>query len=210
MTWLPPVPCSGLQLECDGSCLPKYRACDGLRDCSDGEDETNCTEGGCGANQFPCADGTCLLESQLCDNRTDCRGGEDEDDCGDVPPPGFALGLASRYIPDVFVTASSEYKPEFAASQARHTPPTAPGYCWVPSSVVDQWIQVYLGKTTDVTGVVISGGGANWDLGSWVTSFTLSFSMDGTSWVPYGDSSNSVLVRMFVLTVKDGQRFMQQ
>ncbi|CAH1233761.1 LRP1B [Branchiostoma lanceolatum] len=185
------TPCNGLQLECDGRCLPKYRACDGLEDCSNGEDEINCTVGGCIAKQFHCADGSCLLESQLCDNLTDCSGGEDEDDCGDVPPSGFPLGLASRYIPDVYVTASSEYKSEFAPSQARHTPPSTPGYCWVPSSVVDQWLQVYFGKTTDVTGVVISGGGSNWDLGSWVTSFTLAFSMDGASWVPYGGSINN-------------------
>eukprot|EP00058_Branchiostoma_floridae_P002329 XP_002587817.1 hypothetical protein BRAFLDRAFT_92266 [Branchiostoma floridae] len=176
-------------LECDGKCLPKYRACNGIDDCTNGEDEINCTSGGCGARQFPCEDGTCLLESQLCDNLTDCSGGEDEEDCGDVLPPGFPLGLTSRYIPDVFINASSEYKPEFAASQVRHT-----GYCWVPLSVVDQWLQVYFGKTTDVTGVVISGGGANWDLGSWVTSFTLAFSMDGASWAPYEGHSNSVQV----------------
>ncbi|CAH1249851.1 LRP1B [Branchiostoma lanceolatum] len=216
------APCNGLQLECNGRCLPKYRACDGLEDCFNREDEINCT--GCGAEQFRCANGSCLLESQLCDNLTDCSGGEDEDDCGDIPPPGFPLGLASRYIPDVFITASSEYKSEFAPfqarhmsefapsqarhmsefapsqarhtsefapSQARHTPPPAPGYCWVPSSTVDQWLQVYFGKTTDVTGVVISGGGSNWDLGSWVTSFTLAFSMDGASWAPYEGSSKN-------------------
>ncbi|XP_035684187.1 lactadherin-like [Branchiostoma floridae] len=151
------APCNGLQLECDGGCLPKYRACDGLDDCTNGEDEINCT-------------------------------------VGDVPPPGFPLGLASRYIPDFFISASSEFKPEFAASQARHTPPTTPGYCWVPSSVVDQWLKVYFGKTTDITGVVISGGGSNWDLGSWVTSFTLAFSMDGDWWTDYEGSNNTVQV----------------
>ncbi|CAH1248707.1 SORL1 [Branchiostoma lanceolatum] len=188
------APCNGMQLECDGRCLPKYHACDGREDCANGTDEINCTVGGCSAKQFHCEDGSCLLESQLCDNRTDCSGGEDEDDCGDVPPPGFPLGLASRYIPDVFITASSEYKSEFAPSQARYTPPTTPGNCWVPSSVVDQWLQAYFGKTTDVTGVVISGGGSNWNLGSWVTSFTLAFSMDGTSWAPYENFSNNVQV----------------
>ncbi|CAH1265085.1 SORL1 [Branchiostoma lanceolatum] len=191
------TPCNSLQLECDARCLPKYRACDGLEDCSNGEDEMNCTVGGCGAKQFSCANGSCLLESQLCDNLTDCSGGEDEEDCAVVPPPGFPLGLASRYIPDVYVTASSEYKSEFAPSQARHTSPTTPGYCWVPSSVVDQWLQVYFGKTTDVTGVVISGGGSNWDLSSWVTSFTMAFSMDGTSWTPYEGISNSIQVQVF-------------
>ncbi|XP_066264355.1 very low-density lipoprotein receptor-like [Branchiostoma lanceolatum] len=135
-------PCNGLQLECEGRCLPKYRACDGLEDCANGADEINCTAGVCGAKQFSCPDSTCLLESQLCNNLTDCSGGEDEEDCGDVPPPGFPLGLASRYIPDVYVTASSEYKSEFAPFQARHTPTTTPGYCWLPSFVLDQWLQI--------------------------------------------------------------------
>ncbi|CAH1246077.1 F8 [Branchiostoma lanceolatum] len=175
-----------------GECINDASVCDGDKDCSSGVDEENCI--GCSAKQFHCVDGSCLLESQLCDNQTDCSGGEDEDDCGDVPPPGFPLGLASRYIPDVYVTASSEYKSEFAPSQARHTPPNTPGRCWVPSSVVDQWLQVYFGKTTDVTGVIISGGGSNWDLGSWVTSFTLAFSIDGASWSPYEGSSNNVQV----------------
>ncbi|XP_078667371.1 uncharacterized protein LOC144909181 [Branchiostoma floridae x Branchiostoma belcheri] len=188
------TPCSGLQLECDGRCLPKYRLCDRLDDCSNGQDEMNCTAGGCSAEQFSCTDGTCLLESQLCDNLTDCSGGEDEEDCEDSTPPGHPLGLTSRYIPDFFVTASSEYKPEFAPFQARHSPFTTQAYCWVPSAVVDQWIQVYLGKTTEVTGVVISGGCSNWDLGSWVTSFTLAFSMDGASWEPYVGSSDNVQV----------------
>ncbi|XP_019636270.1 PREDICTED: low-density lipoprotein receptor-related protein 2-like [Branchiostoma belcheri] len=186
-----PAPCHDLQLECDGGCLPRYRACDGVEDCSNGEDEIDCTAGGCGAGQFSCADGTCLSESRLCDDLTDCSGREDED-CGDDPPPGFPLGLASWYIPDVDVTGSSEYKPEFGPSQTRYT--TTSGYCWVPRSVEDQWLQVYFGKTTDVTGVVISGGGWNWDLGSWVTSFTLAFSMDGASWAPYTGNSNDVQV----------------
>eukprot|EP00058_Branchiostoma_floridae_P011080 XP_002596568.1 hypothetical protein BRAFLDRAFT_98316 [Branchiostoma floridae] len=181
--------CTSVEFPCANRCVAPSRVCDGVPDCEDASDELLCR---CGPKQFPCADGTCLLESQLCDNLTDCSEGEDEEDCGDVTPPGFPLGLASRYIPDVFITASSEYKPEFAASQARHTPPTAPGYCWVPSTVEDQWIQVYFGKTTNVTGVVISGGGSNWDLGSWVTSFTLAFSMDGDVWTPYGGIGKDV------------------
>ncbi|CAH1261567.1 LRP1 [Branchiostoma lanceolatum] len=189
-------PCNSLQFECGGSCLPRYRVCDGLQDCSNGIDEQNCVTSstGCGDKQFSCSDGACLLESQLCNNQSDCSVGEDEDDCGDATPPGYPLGLATRYIPDVYITASSQYKSEFAPFHARHAPPSTAGYCWVPSSVEDQWLQVYFGKTTDVTGVVISGGGWHWDLGSWVTSFTLAFSMDGASWSPYGGNSSSAQI----------------
>ncbi|XP_078598030.1 uncharacterized protein LOC144874081 [Branchiostoma floridae x Branchiostoma japonicum] len=186
--------CNSLQLECDDRCLPKYRACDGLHDCSNGRDEKNCTSQGCGVKQFLCSDGTCLFESQLCNSQHDCSGGEDEDDCGEVPPPGYPLGLGSRYIPDAFITASSEYKSDFASFQARPSLLHTAGYCWVPSSLDDQWLQVYFGRTTKVTGVVISGGGTNWDLGSWVTSFNLAFSMDGTTWVPYERRNGSVQV----------------
>ncbi|XP_019632919.1 PREDICTED: low-density lipoprotein receptor-related protein 1-like [Branchiostoma belcheri] len=203
------TPCSGLQLECDGRCLPKYRLCDRLDDCSNGQDEMNCTAGGCSAEQFSCTDGTCLLKSQLCDNLTDCSGGEDEEDCEDSTPPGNPLGLTSRYIPDFFVTASSEYKPEFAPFQARHSPFTTPAYCWVPSAVVDQWIQFGPSGLAEsdrtrtrfglfhygaARGVPAPGGCSNWDLGSWVTSFTLAFSMDGASWEPYVGSSDNVQV----------------
>ncbi|KAI8512632.1 Low-density lipoprotein receptor domain class A [Branchiostoma belcheri] len=318
------TPCHGLQFACGGTCLPKYRVCDGMEDCSDGEDEQSCAD--CGVNQFLCPDGngTCLLESQLCNSQPDCSGGEDEEDCGGDTPPGFPLGLASRYIPDTFVTASSQYKPDFAPFQARFTHPATPRHCWVPSSVRGEWLQgnsdwftlpcstgvaaidafpvlqcnlkpanialrkadhlppyrsvlgeplrffggdvdqsqilgqdfrpagaggsprslppsglgaevqdspcgvvgwesydmsvpadsahrchtgsrrllgplpeldarqVYFGKTTNVTGVVVGGGCSNWDLGSWVTSFTLAFSMDGATWRPYGGSGRAL------------------
>ncbi|XP_019614617.1 PREDICTED: low-density lipoprotein receptor-related protein 2-like [Branchiostoma belcheri] len=186
--------CNSLQLECDDRCLPRYHVCDGVENCSNGIDENNCVSGGCGAKEFRCSNGACVMESQLCNGQLDCREGEDEDDCGDPPPPGHPLGLESRYIPDAFITSSSEYKTEFASFQARYTPASTTGYCWVPRSVEEQWLQVYLGKTTDVTGVAISGGGSNWDLGSWVTSFTLAFSMDGASWTPYKGNSSSVMI----------------
>ncbi|XP_078662433.1 lactadherin-like [Branchiostoma floridae x Branchiostoma belcheri] len=53
---------------------------------------------------------------------------------------------------------------------------------------------VYFGKTTNVTGVVVGGGCSNWDLRSWVTSYTLAFSMDGATWRPYGGSGRSLPV----------------
>ncbi|XP_035660322.1 uncharacterized protein LOC118405029 [Branchiostoma floridae] len=55
-------------------------------------------------------------------------------------------------------------------------------------------MQIYFGKTANVTGVVISGGGFARMMDSWVTSFTLAFSMDGVAWTPYGDSGGDVQV----------------
>ncbi|XP_078585446.1 uncharacterized protein LOC144867408 [Branchiostoma floridae x Branchiostoma japonicum] len=186
-------PCNRIQFECDGACISSYLLCDETDNCPDGEDERNCTIGGCGVRQAPCDDGTCISQSQSCSRREDCSGGEDEVDCGYPAPPGFPVGMTSRYIPDVFVTASSEFKPKFAPFQARYSGPNTYS-CWVPSSTDDQWIQVYFGKTTNVTGVVISGGGFARMMDSWVTSFTLAFSMDGVTWMPYGDSGGDAQV----------------
>ena len=44
--------CSPSQLECyDGDCFEPFRRCDGVRDCSSGEDELDCPFP---ENQFPC------------------------------------------------------------------------------------------------------------------------------------------------------------
>lgn len=73
---------------CDFICynmekIPMKKNCDGVPDCSEGEDENNCQVGeGCeGAFQFACWDGQCLDINQQCDGVTDCSGGEDEQEC---------------------------------------------------------------------------------------------------------------------------------
>ncbi|KAI8506079.1 Low-density lipoprotein receptor domain class A, partial [Branchiostoma belcheri] len=189
-------PCNAMQFECDdGSCLTQYLVCDEVENCPNGEEEINCTIGGCNvARQFRCPDGTCLSERDLCNRREDCSGGEDEMDCGDPAPPGFPVGMASRYIPDHAVTASSELKSEFAAYHGRLGGDLTATSCWAPREAENQWIQVDFGKTTNVTGVIISGGSQSFEHFSWVTSFTLAFSTDGARWEPYKGRDGDVQV----------------
>ena len=84
--------------------LLSQKACDGIPDCPDGEDENNCqlqqqeefalgvrkSSTGTfsypfkecnGAFQFLCGDGSCLDLSQVCDGRPDCSQEEDERNC---------------------------------------------------------------------------------------------------------------------------------
>ncbi|XP_078665841.1 uncharacterized protein LOC144908180 [Branchiostoma floridae x Branchiostoma belcheri] len=142
-------PCNDMQFECDdGSCLTQYLVCDEVANCPNGEEEINCTIGGCNvARQFRCPDGTCLSERDLCNGREDCSGGGDEMDCGDPAPPGFPVGMASRYIPDHAVTASSELKSEFAAYHGRLGGDLTATSCWAPSEAENQWIQVLIALT---------------------------------------------------------------
>ena len=50
---------------------------------------------------------------------------------------------------------------------------------------VHQWLQVDLGAKTEVTGIQIQG---QQDVDEWVTSFTISYSSNSTTYTPYQNS----------------------
>ncbi|KAH7637852.1 atrial natriuretic peptide-converting enzyme-like protein [Dermatophagoides farinae] len=67
-----------------------YKICDGIFDCLDETDESNCTYcsisnggggGGSSTAHFHCGDRQCILLNQTCDNIRDCRNGADEINC---------------------------------------------------------------------------------------------------------------------------------
>nr|XP_042896680.1 basement membrane-specific heparan sulfate proteoglycan core protein [Parasteatoda tepidariorum] len=68
----------------DGSCIDSVRICDGVKDCSFGEDEINCGITSCPPGQFQCDGSRCVEERKRCDRRPDCSDRTDELDCPDT------------------------------------------------------------------------------------------------------------------------------
>jgi hypothetical protein len=99
-----PEACDGFQCN-DGQCIDSGWRCDGLSDCSGGEDEQGCPTGGANdpsagdptggdptgsapaCDGFECNDGVCIDESWRCDEIVDCAGGEDEAGCAMARAP---------------------------------------------------------------------------------------------------------------------------
>lgn len=142
--------------------------------------------------------GTCTVEGVLpifrkwCDNHQFCFGyAHVEDD----PCPSVSkyleivysceqkvclhgLGVEDGNITDSQLTASSS-DGHFTPNKARLNGDS----CWVPSgSATSSWIQVNLGETRKVTGIIIQGCPQN---DYWLTKFKLRHSMDGATWTDY-------------------------
>ncbi|XP_074546917.1 uncharacterized protein LOC141805663 [Halichoeres trimaculatus] len=141
--------------------------------------------------------GSCTVEGVLpifrkaCDNRPFCFVYAPEvDPCPDVSKYIeivysceqkvclHGLGVEDGNITDSQLAASSSIG-GFSASQARLNGNS----CWRPSgSVTSSWIQVNLGQTRKVTGIVIQGCPQS---DYWVTKFKIQHSMDGATWTDY-------------------------
>ncbi|XP_068239309.1 uro-adherence factor A-like [Palaemon carinicauda] len=89
----PAVLCDHENFLCyDGEkCVARSAVCDGLQHCTDGSDESNCTDTGC----FSCATTTlCIPNSWLCDGTDDCLDNSDEVNCDvDLPSDGELSSL---------------------------------------------------------------------------------------------------------------------
>ena len=93
--------------------------------------------------------------------------------------------MESGKITDGQITASSNYNAGQGASNARLNFKAGGGKtgAWsARSSDVDQWLQVDLRAKTEVTAIKIQG---RQDYDQWVTTFTISYSSDGTNFTPY-------------------------
>ena len=98
------------------------------------------------------------------------------------------LGMESRKIPDRQITASTEFNSAHGATNGRLNFKAGGGKtgAWsARTNDVHQWLQVDLGAKTEVTGIQIQG---RQDADQWVTSFTISYSSDGTTYTSYQNS----------------------
>ena len=102
---------------------------------------------------------------------------------------GIPVGLESGKVPDSEITVSSERDPDWSKLNARLNSPLA----WAPAeNDTDPWLQIEFDSTFVITAIMTQGR-ANLD--QWVTSYTVSSSMDGASWTDYQDiNTNTVKV----------------
>ena len=110
-------------------------------------------------------------------------------------PCATSLGMENRLIKDAQITASSEYDSNHTAFQARLNFKAGGGKAggWsARSNDANQWIQVALGNSTDLTGIATQGRNGN---NQWVTKYQLQYSDDGVNFDYYqapGQSSPKV------------------
>ena len=98
------------------------------------------------------------------------------------------LGMESRKITDGQIKASTEFNSAHGATNGRLNFKAGGGKtgAWsARTNDVHQWLQVDLGAKTEVTGIQIQG---RQDADQWVTSFTISYSSDGTTYTSYQNS----------------------
>ncbi|XP_030845722.1 lactadherin-like [Strongylocentrotus purpuratus] len=104
-------------------------------------------------------------------------------------PRGSPVGLESGKVPDSAITVSSEQGPYFSKQKARLNSPSA----WIPKDEdEDPWLQIKFNSTFVITAIMTQG----WEFSRhWVTSYTVSSSMDGAYWTYYQDiNTNTVKV----------------
>ncbi|XP_012158641.1 low-density lipoprotein receptor [Ceratitis capitata] len=62
----------------DGECIDDFSVCNGLVDCRDGTDESDCGDAECQDSDFKCHYGACIPSISTCNQKFDCLDGSDE------------------------------------------------------------------------------------------------------------------------------------
>ncbi|KJH44241.1 Low-density lipoprotein receptor domain class A [Dictyocaulus viviparus] len=87
----------------DRKCVPQMLVCDGIEDCSEGEDEENCI---CGdSDKFECNSASgkakCISKHRVCDGVWDCMSGKDEMNCSTCPTNSLRCEHEGKCIPKI-------------------------------------------------------------------------------------------------------------
>ncbi|KAL9987872.1 hypothetical protein ACROYT_G002249 [Oculina patagonica] len=104
--------------------------------------------------------------------------------CFDSPVGVGSLSI----IPDNQMSASSQYADGYQAAYGRLNGDRGDGWCAQEAARNDDWLQVDLGKPTEVCALATQGDRNG---NEWVKAFKLSYSSDGTTWSTYQDSSGA-------------------
>ncbi|XP_078662477.1 uncharacterized protein LOC144906232 [Branchiostoma floridae x Branchiostoma belcheri] len=98
------------------------------------------------------------------------------------------IGMENGNIPDHQIKASS-YKPEFGAHKSRLNLKGA----WISESSIPgkEWLQLDMGEIRIVTAVLTQGLGSE---GSWVETYSLSFSINAVKWWLYKNATTNEVV----------------
>ena len=100
-----------------------------------------------------------------------------------------AVGISSPdVIPDDHMTASSHFNISYQPAYGRLHGIRGDAWCTKTPNSKDDWLQVDLGETFQVSAVATQGHRTG-KLG--VTVFMLSYSIDGINWKPYQDGNGT-------------------
>ena len=83
------------------------------------------------------------------------------------------------------------------------------GVSWCTASAArsDEWLEVDLGRTTEIIGVATQGNNNNDDnWPAWVKKFKLSYSSDGNSWTTYSYDGSEMVSPVILVNKLDAFR----
>ena len=102
------------------------------------------------------------------------------------------LGMKSGKIPNSAITATTSLNQYYGPERARLDTVKLGSYAgaWIPKSQdAGQWIQVDLGKITEITRLATQG---RQDAGHWVKSYSITYSVEGGPFLPYNDNQVNI------------------
>ncbi|XP_028517416.1 EGF-like repeat and discoidin I-like domain-containing protein 3 [Exaiptasia diaphana] len=131
----------------------------------------------------PCQNGgECIIHEDGEDYKCKCMPGIAGKNCQNVQQYKRPLGMESKAIPDSRITASSYYSKDYLPSQARLN---MNSYGWAPTAKgrIGSWLKVDLSTVHTVTAIATQGSKLH--SSEWINSYSLQYSLDGTTFKNY-------------------------